>query len=186
MNQVLINTLIVATLTGSVVLIATKHQVLSLVTSMTAAVIVIATLIPPEKPVEGEVFRYSPGGSVTVGPPKKPQKQRQTKIKLTNPKPADVKTRPIQPPSTPHTDNLPECGNPPIPPSDREMRDHIRNNGLYGIHGNLSCRRLQRSTVGDKGMLQPLNARNQLIKFLAVDQLHAKDPHLISRKRMTQ
>lgn len=160
----LINTLIVASLTGSIILIATKHHIASLATSALAAVLVITT-IPSEELNEDEVFQYSPGGRVTLKSPKKA-------------KPAKPTPRRIQV----ATNNLPACTDPPLPPSDREMRDHIRNNGLYGIHGNLSCKRLQRGAVGDKGMLQPLNARNQLVKFLSVDQKHAKDPNLIPRK----
>jgi hypothetical protein len=160
----LINTLIAVTLTGSLVLIATKHHVVSLLLSVFATALVVATLIPTERVGEDEVFRYAPDGRVTIQPkkPKKPKKQR---IQVTQETP----------------DSLPACDAPPLPPSDREMRDHIRNNGMYGIQGNLSCKLLQRGTVADKGMLQPLNARNQMLKFLSVDQKHAKDSHLIPR-----
>jgi hypothetical protein len=181
MNPGLINALIVAALTSSVVLIATKHQMLSIVTSLLATLLIILTLIPSEAVHDDEVYQYSPGGGVTVGPrkAKSPRKSKPRKPKLTPGKSGP--TLPTLKVAPKPTDSLPTCGDPPLPPSDSEMRDHIRNHGLYGIHGNLSCKRLQRGTVGDKGMLQPLNARNQMIKFLSVDQLHAKDPHLIPR-----
>lgn len=188
MNPGLINALIVAALTSSVVLIATKHQMLSIVTSLLATLLIILTLIPSEAVHDDEVYQYSPGGGVTVGPRKikSPRQSKARKPKLTPGKSGPtlkVALRPPAPQAAPQaTDSLPTCADPPLPPSDSEMRDHIRNHGLYGIHGNLSCKRLQRGTVGDKGMLQPLNARNQMIKFLSVDQLHAKDPHLIPRK----
>ena len=168
----LTNTLVVASLTGSIILIATKHHLWSLITSIFATVIIIATMIPSEE-VKDEVFHYSPGGGVTLVPPKKNKTEKNKTKKKRVSRVADAQTP---------TNNLPACANPPPPPSDREMRDHIRNNGLYGIHGDLSCKLLQRGTVADTGMLQPLNARNQMLKFLSVEQLHAKDPHLIPRK----
>jgi hypothetical protein len=55
----------------------------------------------------------------------------------------------------------------------------IRNNGLYGIRGNLSCDHLKRSAVSDFGFLQPLGARDAWIAYNSYDQLHAKDQYLI-------
>lgn len=55
----------------------------------------------------------------------------------------------------------------------------IRNHGLYGIKGNLSCSLLQRSAVADTGFLQPLGARNAFLSYNAYDQIHAKDPYMI-------
>lgn len=56
----------------------------------------------------------------------------------------------------------------------------IRNNGLYGIRGNLSCDLLKRSAVADHGFIQPLDARNAWLKYNSHDQLHIKDPYLIA------
>jgi hypothetical protein len=55
----------------------------------------------------------------------------------------------------------------------------IRNNGLYGIRGNLSADLLKRSAVADFGFLQPLGARDAWIAYNSYDQLHAKDQYLI-------
>jgi hypothetical protein len=58
-------------------------------------------------------------------------------------------------------------------------KDMIRNQGLYGIKGNLSCDLLKRSAVSDHGFLEPLAARNAFLAFNSYDQLHAKDQYLI-------
>jgi hypothetical protein len=58
-------------------------------------------------------------------------------------------------------------------------KDTIRNQGLYGIKGNLSCDLLKRSAVSDRGFLEPLAARNAFLAYNSYDQLHAKDPYLI-------
>lgn len=58
-------------------------------------------------------------------------------------------------------------------------KEVIRNQGLYGIRGNLSCAKLQRSAVADRGFLEPLHARNSFLAYEAYDQLHAKDQWLI-------
>ena len=94
----------------------------------------------------------------------------------------------LPPPPSGDTSNngLPTCNDPPPPVSDKEARDYIRNHGLYGVHGNLNCNHMQRSSVADHGQLQPLNARNQLLKFLAFDQPHEKDPFLIPDEKIPQ
>jgi hypothetical protein len=68
--------------------------------------------------------------------------------------------------------DLPTC-------SQQTPKDIIRNQGLYGIKGNLSCDLLKRSTVSDHGFLEPLAARNAFLAYNSYDQLHAKDQFLI-------
>lgn len=58
-------------------------------------------------------------------------------------------------------------------------KDMIRNQGLYGIKGNLSCDLLKRSAVSDRGFLEPLAARNAFLAYNSYDQLHAKDQFMI-------
>jgi hypothetical protein len=179
MTTTLVTTLVVASLTASVILIATKHHTISLAPSIFASILVIFALLPSEPEGEEISYAYSAGGGVRVG--KSAPKTRINASPAQTPPPtsqAPLPTFQAPPPS------LPVCAAPPAQPTNQEMKDHIRDNGLYGVHGNLSCKRLQRGTVADSGMLQPLNARNQLLKFLSVDQQHAKDPHLIPRKRM--
>ena len=188
MNPAIVTTIIVASLTASLVLIATKHHMVSLITSLFATVLVIFTLIPTESTEGNTTYTYSAGGGVRVNSPpnsQSPPQPRKKKPKRSRP---HVKTISPNPPPLPQNPapSIPTCNDPVPPPSNQEMKDYIRNHGLYGIHGNLSCKHLQRGTVADKGLLQPLNARNQWIKFLSVDQLHAKDPHLIPRKNASQ
>jgi hypothetical protein len=193
MNPAIVTPIIVASLTASLVLIATKHHMVSLITSLFATILVIFTLIPTERTGENTTYTYSSGGGVRVGsspripkPPRnpgekmKPQRSR-PHVQVSPPNPPNSPAPPIPPPSS-----IPTCNDPVPPPSNKEMKDYIRNHGLYGVRGNLSCKHLQRGTVADKGLLQPLNARNQWVKFLSVDQLHAKDPHLIPRKNANQ
>jgi hypothetical protein len=199
LTQVLITLLLITTIT----LLATKQHVASLVTSLVTIMVMIVTLIPPEIPTQDGTWVYSSGGA-----PRFVEKS-QTKKKVVKPtrKPAmkspamkspamNMEEEACVPELTPlpqtiradvseiASSSLPSCNAPPQPPTDKEMRDHIRNNGLYGIHGNLSCRKMQRTSVADKGVLQPLNARNQLLQFLAVDQMHAKDSYLIPREKI--
>ena len=79
--------------------------------------------------------------------------------------------------------SLPTCAPsiPDVPQTARQVRANIRANGLYGVHGDLGCRKMQRASVADKGIVQPLKAREQMLHFLAVDQMHAKDSSLIPR-----
>lgn len=58
-------------------------------------------------------------------------------------------------------------------------KDMIRNQGLYGIKGNLSCDLLKRSAVSDHGFLEPLAARNAFLAYNSYDQLHAKDQFMV-------
>lgn len=58
-------------------------------------------------------------------------------------------------------------------------KEVLRNQGLYGIKGNLSCDLLKRSAVSDHGFLEPLAARNAFLAYNSYDQLHAKDAYLI-------
>jgi hypothetical protein len=58
-------------------------------------------------------------------------------------------------------------------------KEVLRNQGLYGIKGNLSCDLLKRSAVSDRGFLEPLAARNAFLAYNSYDQLHAKDQFLI-------
>lgn len=55
----------------------------------------------------------------------------------------------------------------------------IRNNGLYGIRGNVSCDLLKRSAISDYGFVQPIGARDAWIAYNTYDQLHAKDQFLV-------
>lgn len=79
-------------------------------------------------------------------------------------------------------DYLPRCTVPEVAKSAKDMRDMIRNNGLYGIHGDTNCRMMQRASIADKGVRQPLAARTELMQFLGVDLLHRKDQTLMPRK----
>lgn len=79
-------------------------------------------------------------------------------------------------------DYLPRCTVPEVAKSAKDMRDMIRNNGLYGIHGDTNCRMMQRASIADKGVRQPLAARMELMQFLGVDLLHKKDQTLMPRK----
>ena len=67
---------------------------------------------------------------------------------------------------------LPEC-------CQQTPMEVIRNQGLYGVKGNLSCDKLKRSTVADFGFIEPLGARNAFLAYNAYDQLHAKDQFMI-------
>lgn len=58
-------------------------------------------------------------------------------------------------------------------------KEILRNQGLYGIKGNLSCDLLKRSAVSDHGFLEPLAARNAFLAYNSYDQLHAKDQYMI-------
>ena len=64
-------------------------------------------------------------------------------------------------------------------------KDMIRNQGLYGIKGNVSCDLLKRSAVADTGFLQPLGARNAFLAYNSYDELHAKDQFLIPTIKQT-
>lgn len=68
--------------------------------------------------------------------------------------------------------DLPTCCN-------TTPKEVLRNQGLYGIKGNLSCDLLKRSAVSDHGFLEPLGARNAFLAYNSYDQLHAKDQYLI-------
>ena len=191
-NTTLVTTLVVSSLTASVILIATKHHVVSLAPSILASVLVIFALLPQETTGgEQTTYAYSAGGGVRVAkkqktPTSQPIQHPHQPTSQPIQHPHQPTSQPIQHPHQPiqhqPTQSLPVCEPTPPQPTNQQMKDHIRDNGLYGVHGNLSCKRLQRGTVEDSGLLQPLNARNQLLKYLSVDQQHAKDPYLISRK----
>ncbi len=70
---------------------------------------------------------------------------------------------------------LPNCceGNP---------KDIIRNQGLYGIKGNLSCEKLKRNAVQDTRFIEPIRARNSWAAYNSYDQLHAKDQFMVPAK----
>lgn len=67
---------------------------------------------------------------------------------------------------------LPEC-------CQQTPMQAIRNQGLYGVKGNLSCDKLKRSAVADYNLLEPLGARNAFLAYNSYDQLHAKDQFMI-------
>lgn len=157
-----ITILVFTSLVASLTLILTKHQFASLATTSFAAALVIFSI--PCEDEEARVRAARPNGTRVATPAVAPPPLR---VALTQPTQIQM---------------LPVCNDVPTPPEPHQMKDHIRNHGMYGIHGNLSCKLAQRSAVADAGFLQPLNARNQMVKFLSAEQLHAKDPHLIPRK----
>lgn len=57
----------------------------------------------------------------------------------------------------------------PLPDYDRDMKRKIRNEGLYGIQGDLNCVTMRRSAVADTGFIQPLEARTEYLRYLAYD-----------------
>jgi hypothetical protein len=56
-----------------------------------------------------------------------------------------------------------------LPDYDKEMKKRIRNEGLYGIQGDINCQHLRRSAVADTGFVQPLEARQEHLRYLAYD-----------------
>jgi len=167
MNSV-IAVLVLMSLIASTMLILSKHQFISLATTSFAAALVIFS-IPCEEERRGGGGGGDAGnlGARVATPAQIPSVKPRPRVALTQPTQIQM---------------LPTCNNVPTPPEPHQIKDHIRNHGMYGIHGNLSCKLAQRSAVADSGLLQPLNARNQMVKFLSAEQLHAKDPHLILRK----
>jgi hypothetical protein len=73
--------------------------------------------------------------------------------------------------------DLPTCS------SNQASKNAIRNQGLYGIKGNVSCDLLKRSAVADAGFLQPLGARNAFLAYNTYDQLHSKDQYMIPENK---
>lgn len=59
------------------------------------------------------------------------------------------------------------------------MKEVIRNQGLYGIRGNLSCEKLKRSAQQDTRFIEPVGARNAWAAYNAYDQPHSRDPFMI-------
>ena len=59
------------------------------------------------------------------------------------------------------------------------MKDMIRNQGLYGIRGNLSCEKLRRNAKQDTRFIEPVGARNAWAAYNAYDQQHARDQFMI-------
>jgi hypothetical protein len=57
----------------------------------------------------------------------------------------------------------------PLPDYDKDMKRKIRNEGLYGIQGDLNCVQMRRSAVADTGFIQPLEARQEHLRYLAYD-----------------
>ena len=57
----------------------------------------------------------------------------------------------------------------PMPDYDKDMKRKIRNEGLYGIQGDLNCVTMRRSAVADTGFIQPLEARTEYLRYLAYD-----------------
>lgn len=73
-----------------------------------------------------------------------------------------------------YTPGLPSCC--PSTPA-----EEIRNNGLYGIVGDLNCRISNRSTVSNRGFVEPLNARTEFLRYMSYDMPHKRDTTLIQR-----
>jgi len=57
----------------------------------------------------------------------------------------------------------------PLPDYVKEMKEKIRNEGLYGIHGDYNCQLMRRSAVANTGFIQPLEARQEWLRYLAYD-----------------
>ena len=185
--------LVIVALTSSVVLIATKHNIASLATSLTAATLVVYTLIPREEAADRYMYTRS-GAIVPISndraPRVKKKKTRRAKPRAKPAPPPAVRAQldPTPPPAAPVGEDaqLPVRTSAVPPLHNRDVKKFIRDNGLYGIHGNLTCQHMQRATVSDHGLLQPLNARNQMLKSMAYDQPHEKDPFLVSHNKVGQ
>jgi hypothetical protein len=63
----------------------------------------------------------------------------------------------------------------PLPDFNKEMKQKIRNEGLYGIHGDLNCLNMRRSATADTGFVQPINARQEWLRYLAYDMPNYKN-----------
>jgi hypothetical protein len=63
----------------------------------------------------------------------------------------------------------------PLPDFNKEMKQKIRNEGLYGVHGDLNCIAMRRSAVADTGFVQPVNARQEFLRYLAYDMPNYKN-----------
>ena len=83
-----------------------------------------------------------------------------------------------RPPLSPfeYTPNIPACC--PTTPT-----DDIRNNGLYGVKGDYNCDIMARSSIMDKGFVQPLGAREEWIKYLAYDMPNKRDQFMVRKER---
>ena len=83
-----------------------------------------------------------------------------------------------RPPLSPfeYTPDIPACC--PTTPT-----DDIRNNGLYGVKGDYNCDIMARSTVMDKGFVEPLGAREEWIKYLAYDMPNKRDQFMVRKER---
>lgn len=68
---------------------------------------------------------------------------------------------------------------PDLPVGHKNMRQYIRDHGLYGIHGNLSCELAKRATVQDHNFLEPVGARVAWAAYAAHEQTHSRDQSLI-------
>jgi hypothetical protein len=62
-----------------------------------------------------------------------------------------------------------------LPNFDKEMKQKIRNEGLYGIHGDLNCLNMRRTATADTGFVQPINARQEFLRYLAYDMPNYKN-----------
>jgi hypothetical protein len=63
----------------------------------------------------------------------------------------------------------------PLPDHDKEMKRKIRNEGLYGIQGDLNCLNMRRSAVANTGFIQPIQAREEFLRYLAYDMPNYKN-----------
>ena len=165
----MVNIFIALMIVTSIVLLLFKQNVASLTTSLVVIMLVTFTMIPYESCEDG-TWTYSSSGAARFLPSSQKTSPQKTSPRKTSPR----KTSRM---------NLPSCHAPPAPPSQKEVRAYIRNHGLYGIHGNQSCRKMQRASVADKGWIEPIHARQNLLQFLAADQLHSRDSSLISKKQ---
>lgn len=57
----------------------------------------------------------------------------------------------------------------PLPDHDKQMKQKIRNEGLYGVNGDLNCLHMRRSAVANTGFIQPIEGRQEFLRYLAYD-----------------
>ena len=63
----------------------------------------------------------------------------------------------------------------PLPDFNKEMKQKIRNEGLYGVHGDLNCLNMRRTATANTGFVQPINARQEWLRYLAYDMPNYKN-----------
>jgi len=170
---VYISTGVVILLSGSLLIM--KQNLGALMTALVAVALLIILLIPAHT----QLSVGTPPGQEAPKPPQQtqqPQQPEERQIPLQQPASgAPVAEKGVDWDDISDVEVYTSDSSPP------NIRNLIRNEGLYGVHGDLSCERMKRGAVADKRFLEPLKARNQMLDFLEVDQLRAKDAFLIPR-----